>query len=160
MPDRRTPYNNAGEKQTLLDFLDYLRESVIVKVEGLSDEQARAPGVPSGTSLLWLVKHLALVERAWFLYAFNGQHGSIVGEDGLEDTDTIETVVADYRTTIAASNAIVAAADDLDKLCAHKATAPDRMSLRWVLVHMVEETARHAGHADILREQIDGATGR
>ena len=160
MPDRRTPFNNVGEKQTLVEFLDYLRDGVIHKVEDLTDEQARATGVPSGTSLLWLVKHLALVERAWFRYAFDGQHGSIVGDDGLLDTDTVATVLADYRDTIAASNAIVETATDLDKLCAHKATATQRMSLRWVLVHMVEETARHAGHADILREQIDGATGR
>lgn len=160
MPDRRTPFNNLDEKQTLVDFLDYLRESLILKLDGLTDEQARTPGVPSGTNLLWLVKHLALVERAWFWFAFGGQHGSVVGEDKLEDSDTIESVVTDYRRSFETSNEIVAGADDLEKLCAHKATAPERMSLRWVLVHMVEETARHAGHADILREQIDGVTGR
>ena len=143
----------------LVAFLDYLRESVILKLDGLSEEQAREPGVPSGTSLLWLVKHLALVERAWFQFAFAGRHGSVVGEDGIEDSDTIASVVADYRESFAASNDVVAGCDDLDKLCAQRSTAPQPMSMRWVLVHMVEETGRHAGHADILRERIDGQTG-
>lgn len=144
----------------LVAFLDYLRESVILKLQGLTDEQAREPGVPSGTSLLWLVKHLALVERAWFLFAFAGRHGSVVGEDELEASDSIDSIVSDYRASIGASNEIVAGCDDLDRLCTQKATAPKPMSLRWVLVHMIEETGRHAGHADILRERIDGSIGR
>ena len=144
----------------LVAFLDYLRESVILKLDGVTDGQAREPGVPSGTSLLWLVKHLALVERAWFQFAFAGRHGSVVGEGELKEDDTIESVVADYRSTIATSNEIVAGCDDLGRLCAQKSTAPSPMSLRWVLVHMVEETGRHAGHADILRERIDGSIGR
>ena len=160
MPDRRTPFENVDEKQMLVAFLDYLRESVILKLNGLTDEQAREPGVPSGTSLLWLVKHLALVERAWFQFAFGGSHGSVVGSDELEPSDTIDSVVADYRSSIAVSNEIIANCDDLDRLCAQRSVAPHPMSMRWVLVHMVEETGRHAGHADILRERVDGSVGR
>lgn len=69
-------------------------------------------------------------------------------------------MIAGYRTAIARSNEIVAACDDLDSIAARKVTLAEHPSLRWILVHMVEETGRHAGHADILREQIDGAVGR
>jgi uncharacterized damage-inducible protein DinB len=159
MPDRRTPFTIADEKQTLLDFLDYLRESVILKVEGIDEELARTPGVPSGTSLMGLVKHLARVEMAWFQIGFAGRDIP-VPDDELADTDTKEGLIAAYRSAIAASNEIIAGCSDLTTRCVWKMTAPEPMSMRWVLIHMVEETGRHAGHADILREQIDGAVGR
>jgi len=159
MSDRRTPFANDGERETLTAFLDYLRESVALKVLGLShDAQTRAL-VPSGTSLLGLVKHLTMVEVAWFQWAFAGLEVAVpTGE--LEAHDTEASALAAYRSAIERSAQIVACEPDLGKLCARKLSAPQPMSLRWVLVHMVEETGRHAGHADILREQLDGETGR
>ncbi|MGH9079459.1 MAG: DinB family protein [Acidimicrobiales bacterium] len=159
MPDRSTPKRLTGEKETLLDFLDYLRESVILKVDGLDQEAARRSSVPSGTSLLGLVKHLTTVEAVWFQFAFAGRTDTVPGDE-VEPPDTVTTAVAAYRNAIQVSNDIVGACNDLDHLCARAPTTPQPLSLRWLLVHMVEETARHAGHADILREQIDGQTGR
>ncbi len=159
MQDRRTPFTIGSERQTLVEFLDYLRESMVLKLTGLDEDSARRELVPSGTNLLWLVKHLTLVEIAWFHYAFAGLDVR-VPSDRLTDDDTAESVVAGYKKAIATSNEIVEACADLDRRSARASTAPQPMTLRWVLIHMVEETARHAGHADILREQIDGQTGR
>lgn len=159
MPDRRTPLNLTGERETLLEFLDYLRESVILKVEDLNEESARRSTVPSGTSLLGLVKHLTVVELAWFQLALAGLDPPFPA-DAIEPTDTVSSVVDAYRATIVANNGILNDCNSLDQLCARALTTPEPLSLRWLLVHMVEETARHAGHADILREQIDGQTGR
>jgi uncharacterized damage-inducible protein DinB len=160
MPDRRTPFNLSDEKQMLVEFLDYLRESVILKLDGIDDETARRPGVSSGTSLMWLVKHLSRVERAWFHYAFAGGDPDDIGDDTVTEDDTANAVIDDYRATIEESNKIISDCSDLNSLSRHRASAPEPMSMRWLLVHMVEETARHAGHADILREQIDGIVGR
>jgi hypothetical protein len=159
MSDRRTPFTNAGERETLVAFLDYLREAVLIKVSGLDDDALRRTLVPSGTSLLGLVKHLTAVEIAWFPFAFAGADVRVPNGD-LEPADTTATVINGYRVAIARSAEIVATEADLDQRCARAATAPECMSLRWVLVHMVEETGRHAGHADILREQLDGQVGR
>lgn len=153
MPDRRTPFQNAGERELLVDFLDYLRESVVIKTSGLSDEDVRKPMVPSGTSLLWLVNHLADVEGYWFDTVFAG------GDGGVPPGDTAESAISAYRAAWARSNEVVAACHDLDTLSA-RPHRDQHTSLRWILVHMVEETARHAGHADIIREQLDGAVGR
>jgi uncharacterized damage-inducible protein DinB len=159
MADRRTPFTNADERETLVAFLDYLREAVLLKVSGIDDDALRRALVPSGTSLLGLVKHLTMVEIAWFPFSFAGAEVWVPSGE-LEPDDTTDSVVDGYRAAIADSAEIVAAAPDLDQLCARAVFAPDRMSLRWVLVHMVEETGRHAGHADILREQLDGQVGR
>ncbi|MGW3039509.1 DinB family protein [Kitasatospora sp. NPDC001159] len=163
LTDLRPPSMNADERTTLLAFLDYLREAVIGKVDGVCDEDARRPGVASGTSLLWLVRHLTVVELNWFEWAYAG-----LGEEPLE-TDTVALdgavladAVAAYRDAVARSNAVAAAAPDLDRpgVRSLRPDAAEGPSLRWVLVHMIEETGRHAGHADIIREQLDGAIGR
>ncbi len=159
MPDRRTPLNSTGEKETLLEFLDYLRESLILKVEDLNEESARVSAVPSGTSLIGLVKHMTGVEVAWFQFAFAGLDPMIPAE-AIEPTDTVASVVDSYRAATVTNNGIVNDCNGVEHLCARALTTPEPLSLRWLLVHMVEETARHAGHADILREQIDGQTGR
>ena len=159
MPDRRTPFVNTGERETLVGFLDYLRESVAIKAGGLPEDEARRALVPSGTSLLGLVKHLTMVEVAWFQWTFAGLDVPIPPVE-VDPHDTTASALADYRAAVDHSNAIVAGLADLSVLGARKGTAPERMSMRWLLVHMIEETGRHAGHADILREQIDGATGR
>ncbi|HZG02883.1 MAG TPA: DinB family protein [Streptomyces sp.] len=156
------PDAGPDEKSTLLAFLDYLREAVISKALGLPEEQARIPGVPSGTSLLGLVKHLTAAELYWFAWAFEGAdipHPEFGME--LTDDESAESLVAAYRDAVARSNEIVGRCDDLTRPCARPAGRNKVVrSMRWVLVHMIEETARHAGHADILREQADGSVGR
>ena len=143
----------------MLEFLDYLRESVILKVEDLDEESARRSTVPTGTCLIGLVRHLTGVEVAWFQLALAGLD-PVIPPDDVSPIDTVASTVASYRGATAVSNAIVHDCDSLEQLCARAITTPTPLSLRWLLVHMVEETARHAGHADILREQIDGRTGR
>lgn len=150
---------NAREKDTLAFFLDYLRECMVAKAEGLDDEALRRSTVPSGTSLLWLLKHLTMAEVLWFQHVFDGADVE-VPESDLEVGDTPESVVAGYQTACRRNNEIVDACDDLDQLAERSGTRPVHLSMRWILVHMIEETARHAGHADILREQIDGTVGR
>ncbi len=159
VPDRSTPKRLTGERETLLDFLDYLRESVVLKVDGLDEEAARRSSVPTGTSLLGLIKHLTTVESLWFQFSFAGRDETVPGDD-VQPSDTVAAAVAAYRSAIRTSNDIVDQCNDLDRLCARTPPTAEPLSLRWILVHMVEETARHAGHADIVREQIDGQTGR
>ena len=159
MPDRRTPFANSSERDTLVAFLDYVRDAVVIKLDGLAEDDARRALVPSGTNLLGLVKHLTMVEVSWFQWSFAADDVRIP-TDRLDEADTVASVIAAYRAACTRNNEVVAAEPDLSKLCARKPPTTEPMSLRWVLVHMVEETARHAGHADILREQVDGETGR
>lgn len=157
--DHRTPFVLVSEKETLVDFLDYLRAAIVRKASDLPDEDARRQMVPSGTSLLGLVAHLTLVEYGWFQHDFAGLDTPAPPRE-LRAEDDAATVIAAYQATIARSNEIIAACTDLEAIAARNFTAPEPMSMRWILVHMIEETARHAGHADILREQIDGTIGR
>jgi hypothetical protein len=134
---------------------------VVKKTDGLSEEQLRRVLVDSGTTLLGLVHHLTLAERYWFGYHVAGRTSDDPGAVGMQapsDHDA-EQVLADYRAAIEASDAAVRSTGDLG---APVAIAVDGrlLSVRWVVTHMTSETARHAGHADILREQIDGTTGR
>ena len=159
MPDRRTPFEIADERTTLVGFLDYLRESVVVKADGLDDAQLRWSPVPTGTSLLGLLRHLTEVEMFWFHRTFAGLDVDFppaeVGAD-----ERAEDVIAQYRAACALSNEVTAKADGVEQRCRRKGSAPEPVTLRWVLVHMIEETGRHAGQADIVRELIDGTTGR
>jgi Protein of unknown function (DUF664) len=159
LTDRKPPRVFGDERATLVALLQYLRESVVRKVEGVSDRDARRSPVPTGTSLLWIVKHLARAEALWLLERFAGQRvePELVDHD-VGPNDTLAAATARYRATWARVDAVVAGSD-LDAICAgvDEEANPD---LRWVLAHLVEETARHAGHADILRELIDGHTGR
>ncbi|MFJ8623248.1 DinB family protein [Kitasatospora sp. NPDC093550] len=159
--DLRPPSLEADEKTTLLTFLDYLRDAVAAKASGIADQAARTPGVTSGTSVLGLVKHLTAVELNWFVWAYEGADVALEDdESGPTEQETAEALLAAYREAVKRCNEVVLACDDLERPGARslRETAPP--TLRWVLVHMIEETARHAGHADILREQIDGTTGR
>ncbi len=143
-------------------FLDFQRATLLWKVSGLTDEELRRPMVPSGTNLLALVKHSAAVETSWFQITFAGLNvrnaWSKDDPDGdwrIEPADTTDGIIASYVDACEKSRAIVktAAWDDIAK-------REDRpVSLGWILCHMLEEVSRHVGHADILREQIDGATG-
>jgi hypothetical protein len=122
------------------------------KVAGASEADAARAVVGSGTTLLWLVGHLADAETTWVVRRFAGEPGTPAA------SSTVAEAVSAYRATWARVDAIVAAAS-LDDECADIGDAP-QVNLRWVLAHLLEETARHAGHADILRELIDGETGR
>jgi hypothetical protein len=154
----------ATERAGLRRFLDTGREALISKLAGLSEEDARRAATASSLSLLSLVKHSAYWERMWFQGIVEGRVTpeevvEIESGDGdqsfvLVEQDTIESVVAQYRMQIAASNEIIERFD-LDDPCRWPELA-DR-NLRWVALHMIEETARHAGHADIIRETIDGS---
>jgi hypothetical protein len=141
------------------------REALIEKLRGVSNEDARRAATVSALSLLSLVKHSAVWERRWFQVvvagrSFLGEWPEVHPQDEnafrLTDDDTIETVVAYYRGQIAASQEIVGSFD-LDAPCAWPEMAHE--NVRWVALHMIEETARHAGHADIIRETIDGRRG-
>ncbi len=162
--DRPPPRESTDERTMLTAFLDYLRDRMIAKLDGLNDEQARRPMVPSGTSLLGLVKHLAVVELGWFVWSFTGEDFD-VGPSGDDlapaPEDPIEDVIQLYRSAIKRSQEITSSVPDLDEKAARsRRPGHDTQSMRWILVHMIEETARHAGHADIIREQIDGMVGR
>jgi uncharacterized damage-inducible protein DinB len=155
---------SAGEERELLErFLDFERDTLLWKVSGLTEEQLRTPLTPSGMSLLGLVKHLAYVERNWFQLRFLGRDvyipwrkGDRGGDFRFDEGETAESVVAFYRAEIEESRRILAATESLDTL----AVDADRpVSLRWILIHMIEETARHVGHADLMREVTDGQTG-
>jgi hypothetical protein len=157
--DHRPPRVTGDERAMLLALLQYQRESVARKVEGLSEEEARRSPVPTGTSLLWLVKHLAYAEAIWVLTRFAGQEVEPeLARDTVGPGDTVAAAVARYRDTWQRVDAVVTASDlDAIGAGAFEGPAPD---LRWILAHLLQETARHAGHADILRELIDGQTGR
>jgi uncharacterized damage-inducible protein DinB len=153
----RAALGAGGEAATLVEFLVYKREAVIRKALDLPDDAAHRPGVPSGTSLAWLIKHLTVSERFWF--------GGIMVDDigtasALASGDTMPELVASYEHAAQESDSVIAGWTDLDQVIETPANGRPRCTARWILQHMITETARHAGHADILREQIDGAVGR
>lgn len=157
----------ADERTTLAAFLDFYREVIKAKARGLSEEEARRRLVPSDTSLAGLLKHLARVEASWFQHRLAQvplENVPILrrwmadpeGEFRLEPDETVDTLIARYDAQCQASRE-AAARFDLQHVVPHPVLG--EVSMRWIYVHMIEETARHAGHADILREQIDGTTG-
>ena len=157
MADQRPPRRTGDDRGTLLALLQYQRESLVRKIEGVGEEHARWSPVGSGTSLLWLVKHLAGAEATWVVRRFAGRK-DVVRDDEVREDDTVESAVSAYRRTWAAVDEVLAGAS-LDDLCRADERQPP-VDLRWILAHLLEETARHAGHGDIIREQLDGSTGR
>jgi len=155
--DTPPPRTGTDEKEVLLGFLDYLRSSVAAKAESTPEPAVRTAGVPSGTTVLGLVKHLTHVERFTFL-----------GEDvtrwpatfQISPDETITAVVDRYRAAVEEANAAIGACADLAEPARRLRPGKDTPTMRWALVHLIEETGRHAGHVDILRELIDGRTGR
>jgi uncharacterized damage-inducible protein DinB len=156
--DHEQPRLAGGEAETLRALLQFQRESLLRKVEGLDDAAARRQLVGTATTLLWLVKHMARAEVTWVLCRFAGQDIAIPA-DQPDASDTLAAAVADYRATWQRVDQVAFSDSSLDELCRRQDADPP-VSLRWVLMHLLEETARHAGHADILRELIDGQTGR
>ncbi|MDH3009071.1 MULTISPECIES: DinB family protein [Gordonia] len=155
--DTPPPATGGTEKEVLVGFLDYLRSSAVSKLDGVDEADARAAAVPSGTNLLGLVRHLTFVERFFFL-----------GEDTADwkatftcgESDTVPGIQAGYRQAVAEANAVIEAYADLGEPAPRAAGRRSSPSMRWALTHMIEETARHAGHLDIIREGVDGRTGR
>ncbi|MET9630906.1 DinB family protein [Lentzea sp. NPDC006480] len=155
------PRVDTGELDVAHAFLKFQRHCVLKKAEGLTEDQLRKPMVESGTSILGLVQHLAEAERFWFDHHLGGNDWSEEAEFGMTvpAAHTVEQVVGEYRAAIEASDQAITAAGDPEALMAIPIDGM-RKSLRWLLAHMTTETARHAGHADIIREQLDGTTGR
>jgi hypothetical protein len=152
-----SPHADADEKATLLGFLDHLRRAVADKAAGVPEPLVRTAGVASGTNLLGLVKHLTHVERFYFLGQRVGDWRATMRP---APEETVEGVLAGYRDVVERANEVIEACPDLALPAPRPARRGRAPSMRWVLVHMIEETGRHAGHADILRERIDGDTGR
>jgi uncharacterized damage-inducible protein DinB len=162
-PSVQTPRTGAGEKETLVAFLQKQRNLYLWKLEGLSDEDLRRPMVPSGTNLLGMLKHLAAVEYMWFCQTFGREMEPLPFDDDDPDADlrvapheTTQDIYDFYARARAAADAVI---DEVALEDEGTSWAGDACSLRWVIVHMIEEVARHAGHADIVRELIDNRTG-
>jgi uncharacterized damage-inducible protein DinB len=155
--DEKPPRLEAGECETLLALLQYQRDSFVRKIAGVSDDDARREFVASGTTLLWLMKHMARAEELWILQRFAGQDPAIL-DDTVRLGDSVDACIDAYRATWTRVDAVVSGAS-LDDAC-REVGDETVVNLRWVLMHLLEETARHAGHADILRELVDGDTGR
>ena len=154
----------AGERETLEGFLEYHRRALAGKLRGLSEEDARRRLVPSLTTMIGLISHAAAVERNWFQHYLGGTPRDQITGDARGDEpswdvpagQTISGVIAEFDGACAASRQI-AAGFAIDQTVPHDQLG--EVTLRWIYVHIIREHARHLGHADILREQIDGATG-
>jgi len=161
---RTDPPTVADERTLLTGFLDFQRDTLAWKCSGLTDEQLKLRSVePSSLSLLGLLRHLTEVERGWFVRTIAGEEVSPTyytdekPDDDFDDLDSHSPteVYGAWQAACARSREITAA-HELD----FEGARPHRnYSLRWVLIHLIEEYARHNGHADLLRERIDGATG-
>jgi hypothetical protein len=164
---RHEPSEPAGERESLEGWLNYHRATLLFKCQGLTGEQLVQHAVaPSSLSLLGLVRHMAEVERAWFRRRFapEPELGLLYCNDEFPDGDFDLIEAKDAEADFAAFSKECALADEaaagrsLDETFLRPLTGTE-LDLRWIYVHMIEEYARHNGHADILREQIDGVTG-
>ncbi|OZM74505.1 mini-circle protein [Amycolatopsis antarctica] len=164
-PVRTDPPMSAGEREQLTSFLDFLRETVVLKCSGLTDAQARSAHVPSElTTIAGLLGHLTYVERYWFHVVLHG--GEDIWKERLAAdpdaefraamTTPVTELIAGYQAQCASSRRI---AEPLDLAGEVTFCGEGRINLRWVVTHMIEETARHLGHLDLLRELTDGTTG-
>ena len=160
----RRPAEDGTEWETLTGLLDFLRATVVNKVAGLTHEQAVSTPVPPSTMTpAGLVKHLTGVERFWFSIDFAGAHlpwpwpeDDPHGGFPLDPAETLAGLVQGYAAECERSRQVIAGPSLEDR-----AQGPDlEFTLRYALAHMVEETARHCGHLDLMRESIDGARGQ
>ncbi|WP_327138836.1 DinB family protein [Nocardia sp. NBC_01327] len=164
---REEPPRISGERQTLTGFLQLQRETLAWKCSELSAAQLRQQAVPtSKLSLLGLVRHMTDVERGWFARTLGGVDAPAFywRADRSEDVDfdvadaDVDEAFRLWHEECARSRALVAHCESLDTVGTHQPSGLD-FNLRWILIHMIEEYARHNGHADLLREQLDGHTG-
>jgi hypothetical protein len=160
----------GDERTTLETFLDYYRAVTIRKAEGITDEQARrALCPPSGLTIIGIVRHLTEVERSWFrqdlvgetipplYYGESHPTGDRDGDFHAPPDATIAAALDAYRDELDRCRAVMAGVDSLEIVETNPHSTP--RNVRWILVHMIEEYARHAGHLDLLREAADGTTG-
>jgi len=156
----------ADERTMLAGWLDYHRATLAMKCDGLSDAQLRERAVPpSSLSLLGLVRHMAEVERGWFRNALGRQGAPYLysSDDDLDgdfdnlDTADVAEAFAYWRSECDHARDLVAATPSLDETRDRPNRPP--VSVRWIMLHMIEEYARHNGHADFLRERLDGTVG-
>jgi len=168
----RTEPPLAGDERTLLDtWLDYERETVLLKTEGLDHTQLNTALPPSSLTLAGLLKHLAYVEDTWIQSRFLGRSDDELEPWGSapwhEDRDWEFTSAADddpeelralYRAACERSRRATDGRG-LDELVVSPGSEGERWNLRWILMHLIEETARHCGHADLIREAVDGTVG-
>ena len=164
--ERVEPPLVAAERAMLDAWLDYHRDTLALKCDGLDGGQLRQRAVPpSSLSLLGLVRHMGEVERSWFRRVLGGEQAPPrYYSDENRDGDFDDVAAADvaeafgyWRDECAHARERVAAAPSLDVTGTRR--PGERFSLRWIMVHMIEEYARHNGHADLIRERIDGVTG-
>jgi uncharacterized damage-inducible protein DinB len=155
-----------NERDGLLSFLEHQREAVRNATYGLREDQARVASAPSALSLGGLVKHLADAERGWTDHIAGARSGGGSFEDYmasfvLSDEETLAGVLEHYEMVSAHTDDVVKGVDDLGRRVplpeAPWFPDPEDCTVRWILLHLIEETARHAGHADIIREALDGA---
>ena len=167
---RQDPDPRAAERDALAQYLDYQRETILIKTDGLTAEQLGQRLPTSALTLAGILYHLSLVEEAWLEVRFQGlpQRAEWQGVNWEADPDwefrTATTMEPEalrrrYRDACDRSRQVTAKADSTDQLSAAKLSNGEQFTLRWVLLHLIEETARHAGHADLLREAIDGEVG-
>jgi Protein of unknown function (DUF664) len=154
------PRLDGSEKDVALSFLRFARHCLIKKTEGLDEDQLRRVLVPSGTSLLGLVQHVTDGERWWFGYHVGGDAKWSDVDFGMDVPDDVTPaqVLDAFHEAVAVSEAIMADAHLDDPLAV--LVDGQQLPVRWAVAHKTSEIARHAGHADILRELIDGVTGR
>jgi uncharacterized damage-inducible protein DinB len=164
--ERALPPLEADERATLTAFLDFQRATLAVKCDGLTDDQLRERAVPpSNLSLLGLVRHMAEVERNWFRPVLGGEEMAGIFTPDLDwevafsDVATADVAEAFrlWRAECDHARHLVAAAPSFDVTGFRRS---GYVSLRWVMSHMIEEYARHNGHADLIRERLDGSTGQ
>ncbi|KOG49199.1 DinB family protein [Streptomyces decoyicus] len=169
-PAVEPPVTLTSPSDLLTGYLDFYREAVLRKVEGMSDAELRNSRLPTGWSPLGLFKHLACVELRWLQWGFNGEHIEEPWADfkkrpgpwHVDSGETFEDVKKFFQETCARSRAIVAAARLEDRAATLGGKVPadeDRPTLIWILFHLLQEYARHVGHLDIARELADGAVG-
>lgn len=165
--ERPDPPLIAGEREMLRAFLDYHRATLAWKCDDLSDEELRRPSMPPSTlTLLGLVRHMAEVERTWFRRVINGEHDVpfVWSPEGdyqvaYDAGDcTREEAFAAWEVEVERSRRIEREAESLD-VTAHFARWGEDVSLRFVMMHLIHEYARHDGHADLIREGVDGVVG-
>jgi uncharacterized damage-inducible protein DinB len=165
--ERTEPPYIAADERTMLDsWLAYHRATLAMKCDGLDHAQLRERAVPPSTmTLLGLVRHMADVERSWFRRTLAGEDAPPIyfseedldGDfDNVDDAD-VDEAFSTWRGECEAATKNIAAAESLEVTGTYR--TGDQVQLRWIMVHMIEEYARHNGHADLLRERIDGATG-
>jgi uncharacterized damage-inducible protein DinB len=168
MIDSRPHLDRASdERTTLTQYLDWFRATIEVKVTGLTEDQARERHVASDTTALGLIRHLTEAERYWFQEMFLGQDLPILycteedpdGDFHPRAEDTVDEALENYRRECDRSREIVTATKDFGQLAARRSRTGEPINLRWIMVHMIEETSRHAGHLDIIRERTDGVVG-